>query len=269
MSTLPATLPAAPAPRLGAREAVGHALLMTRRNLIKLRTKPGELIGMIMFPVIFVLLFVFVFGGAIAGSTSSYLQFALPGVLAQSVIFGSQATGTSLNTDIATGVFDRFRSLPIARSAPLIGQVTGDVVRIAMGMVITFAFGTLLGFRVHTGPAQALAAFGILLGFAFAFSWVPTLIGVVAKSPTAVQLFSGVLIFPLTFASSVFVPASTMPWFLQPWVKISPISVLSDTVRGLLLGGPVLDSGLKTLAWAVGLVFVFAPLGVRAYIRRT
>lgn len=108
-----------------------------------------------------------------------------------------------------------------------------------------------------------------MLGFAFAFSWVPTLIGVVAKSPTAVQLFSGVLIFPLTSASSVFVPASTMPWFLQPWVKISPISVLSDTVRGLLLGGPVLDSGLKTLAWAVGLVVVFAPLGVRAYIRRT
>ena len=136
-------------------------------------------------------------------------------------------------------------------------------------MLITFAFGTLLGFRIHTGPGQALAAFGVMLGFAFAFSWVPTLIGVIARTPTAVQLFTGVLVFPLTFASSVFVPASTMPWFLQPWVRISPISVLSATVRGPLLGGPVLDSGLKMLAWAAGLVVLFAPLGVRAYIRRT
>ena len=257
-----------PAPRLAFGDALRQVLMMTRRNLMRLRTNPAELIGMVMFPVIFVLLFVFVFGGAISGSTGAYLQFALPGVLAQSVIFGSQATGTSLTTDISKGVFDRFRSLPIARSAPLIGQIAGDVIRIALGMVITFAFGTLLGFRVHTGPWQAIIAFGVMLGFSFAFGWISTLIGVLAKTPVVVQMFSGILLFPLTFASSVFVPARTMPGPLQTWATISPVSQLSDTVRALMLGGSAVRPGLETLAWAVGILLVFAPLSVRGYMRR-
>jgi oleandomycin transport system permease protein len=255
-------------PRPGVAETFRHAMIMTRRNLMRLRTNPFELVGMVMFPVIFVVLFVFVFGGAISGSQTSYLMFALPGILVQGAIFGSQSTGQGMHEDISKGVFDRFRSLPIARSAPLLGQITGDVVRIGLGILITFAFGVALGFRVHTGPVQAVLAFAVMLAFSFSFSWILTFIGVVAKSPVVVGTAAMIVMFPLTFASSVFVPAHTLPGPLQAWSTISPVSLLSDTVRGLLLGGPVLEPGWKALVWAVLIVAVFAPLSVRAYLRR-
>src|SRR5262249_50274689 len=158
----------------------------------------------------------------------------------QGIVFGSMSTGAYLNLDISKGIFDRFRSLPIARSAPLIGQILGDVLRYGLGMAVTFGFGVLLGFRVQTGPLETLAAAGVMIGFALAFCWVMTLIGLVVSSPAAVQVVATVVIFPLTFASSVFVPVRTIPGWLEAWAGISPITLLSDTVRGLLIGGPVL-----------------------------
>ena len=247
MTAIDAPLPAA---RLGVGELVTHSLLLARRNLMRFRSNPAEVIGAVAFPLIFVVLFVFVFGGAIAGSTHAYLQFALPGVLAQSVVFGSQLTGTSLNTDIQTGIFDRFRSLPIARSAPLVGQICADVLRVSLGIVITIAFGLALGFRPQTGLPQILTAFALMIAFAFALSWIATLIGLAAKNAATVQAFEMLLMFPLTFASSVFVPARTMPGALRWWAEVSPVSVLSDTVRALMLGGSPVRPGLQTLCWA-------------------
>jgi oleandomycin transport system permease protein len=259
----------APSAHVGPLQAARHSLLLARRRLMALATNPGEVVGMVAFPLIFVFLFVFVFGGAIAGSPHAYLQFALPGILAQLVVLGSTATGIALNEDLNNGIFDRFRSLPIARSAPLVGQILNDVVRYCLGLLITVGVGYLLGFRVQTSLPSALAALGVMFGFALCFSWVSTLIGVAARNPVLVQTFGQALLFPLTFASSVFVPASTLPGWMQAWVHVSPVSLLSETLRGLLLGGPVLRPGLGTLAWALGILVVFAPASLWAYLRRT
>jgi oleandomycin transport system permease protein len=241
--------------------------VLTRRSLLRIKTNPEELIGLTLMPVMFVLLFTYVFGGAIAGSPSRYLQYALPGIVVQGVFFSTMFTGFYLNTDIKSGIFDRFRSLPIARSAPLVGQVLGDLVRYAIGIAVTLGAGLALGFRVHTGPVQTLVAVGALVAVAFAFSWAYTLLGLVARSAVVVQAAGSLLIFPLTFLSSVFVPAHTLPAWLNAWSQVSPVTLLADLTRGLLLGGDVAHSGLGTLAWAAAVVLVFAPLSVRAYRR--
>lgn len=252
----------------GPPAAVTQVLMLTRRNLLSLRHDPEQLAAMVLIPFMFLVLFVFVFGGALAGSTQAYLQFALPGVLAQGIVWSSMSTGSYLNQDISKGVFDRFRSLPIARSAPLIGQILGDTIRYGLGMAITLGFGMMLSFRIETGPAQTLAAAGVMTGFALAFCWIMILLGLLVKSPAGVQVAATLVVFPLTFASSIFVPTRSMPAWLQAWASISPISLLSDTVRGLLVGGPALEPGLKVLVWSVGVVVVFAPLSVMAYRRR-
>jgi ABC transporter DrrB family efflux protein len=254
--------------RVPFRQGVRQALLMTRRNLMRIRTNPAELIGMLLMPVMFIALFVFVFGGAIAGSTAAYLEFAIPGIIAQGVIMGSTATGTGLNTDLNNGVFDRIRTLPVARWASLVGQILADLVRVTAGMALTFGIGSALGFRVQTGPVQAVCAFAVLIGFAFAFSWIQIFVGVLAKTPVVVQTMSLIIVFPLTFASSVFVPTRTFPSWLQAWSTVSPMSVIVNTVRGLMVGGDVAGPGLKALIWAVALLCIFAPLSVWAYRRR-
>ena len=244
-----------------------QTLVLTRRSLLRIKTNPEELMGLTLMPVMFELLFTYVFGGAIAGSPSAYLQYALPGIIVQGVFFSTMYTGFYLNTDIRSGIFDRFRSLPIARSAPLIAQVLGDLVRYAIGIAITLGAGLALGFRVHTGPVQTLAAFAALVATAFAFSWAYTLLGLVARSAVVVQAAGSLLIFPLTFLSSVFVPAHTLPSWLNAWSQVSPVTLLADTTRRLLLGGDVAHPALGILAWAAAVVLVFAPLSVRAYRR--
>jgi ABC-2 type transport system permease protein/oleandomycin transport system permease protein len=266
MSTFALTAPLRP--HVGVGPSIRQALVLTRRSLLRIKTNPEELIGLTLMPVMFLVLFTYVFGGAIAGSPGAYLQYALPGIVVQGVFFSTMYTGYGLNTDIKVGIFDRFRSLPIARSAPLIGQVLGDLVRYAMGIAITLGAGVALGFRIHTGPLQTLAAFGALVAAAFAFSWGYTLLGLVARSAVVIQAAGTMVIFPLTFASSVFVPARTLPGWLHAWAQISPVTLLADTTRGLLLGGHVVQPALQTLAWAVAVVLVFAPLSVRAYRRQ-
>jgi oleandomycin transport system permease protein len=221
-------------------------------------------------PVIFLLMFTYIFGGAIAGgSQSAYLQFLLPGILGQSIALAGIALGVNLNTDIEKGVFDRFRSLPIPRSAPLIGAVLGDVVRFLTSIVVLMAFGYVIGFRIATDPASAVLACLLVLIFALSLSWVAVLIGMMVSNPGTVQGIGFLLLFPLTFGSSMFVQVSTMPGWLQAWVKVNPVTHLVDAARGLMLGGDVALPVTQSLLWSAGIVAVFAPLAVRAYRRRT
>ncbi|HVX45111.1 MAG TPA: ABC transporter permease [Mycobacteriales bacterium] len=248
--------------------ALRHGLTLAWRNLMKLKHSPEQFIDVTLQPIIFILLFVFVFGGAVSSSWHDYLPFVLPGILAQTIVFATMTTGTNLNTDITKGIFDRFRSLPIARSAPLIGSILGDIGRFVVTIVVVLGFGSALGFRIKTDPGQAIAACLLIIGFAVAVCWITVFIGLLAKTPGMVTGLSLIFMFPLTFGSNVFTEASTMPGWLQAWVKVNPITGLTDSVRGLMLGGPVATPVWHTIAWAFGIVAVFAPLALRAYRRR-
>lgn len=254
--------------RVGPLAATQHSLTLAWRNLVQLKSNPGELAGFIIQPLIFIVLFVYVFGGAISGDTVRYLQYALPGLIAQSGVFAIMATGVGLNQDIGNGVFDRLRSLPIARSAPLVGRTIGDLVRFATSLVIILGFGVVLGFRVRTDPLSTAAGLLLVVLFGVGLSWVSMLIGLLARSATTVQLFSGVLMFPITFGSNVLVPVDTFPGWLQVWAKANPVSHLSTAVRGLLTGTPLGSSVWWSLGWTVALTAVFAPLAIAAYRRR-
>lgn len=267
----PTTVPQPP-PRTGARHGpstLRHGATLAWRGLVKTVHSPEALIDVTLQPVIFLLLFVYVFGGAIAGDTSAYLQFALPGVLVQTVIFASAGTGTGLADDLHTGIFDRFRSLPISRAAPLLGAIGADLARYATSGVIMLVFGTILGFRTSAGPLAIVAALLLVMAFAFALCWVFTALAMLVKDPRSVQGLGALISLPLTFGSNVFVPASTMPGWLQGWVEVNPVSKTADAVRGLLLGGPVAGPAGTALLWATGITLVFAPIAVTLYRRRT
>jgi oleandomycin transport system permease protein len=255
--------------RLSPLTAVRHALTLTWRSLVQIKHNPMELFDLSLQPLMFVLLFAFVFGGAIAGSPKEYLEFGLAGIITQNALFLTLNTAVALNTDIGKGVFDRFRSLPIARSAPLAGRITADVVRQMWSVVILLGTGMALGFRIHTGAAGALGALVLLVAFSLAFSWLPVLIGMLVDAPEKVQMFGFVALFPLTFASSAFVPTASMPGWLQAWVKVNPVTLLTDAIRGLLVSGDVARPTLGALAWAAAIAVVFAPLALRTFARRT
>jgi oleandomycin transport system permease protein len=248
---------------------VRHSFILAGRAVTKIKRSPEQLIDVTLQPIIFTVLFVYLFGGAIAGSQHAYLQTVLPALMVQTVLFASIAIGVNLNTDIGKGVFDRFRSLPIPRSAPLIGAVLGDVVRFLTSIIVLMAFGYLIGFRIHTNPIQAVLACLLVLIFALSLSWLAVLIGMMVKEPGTVQGIGFLVLFPLTFGSSMFVPVSTMPGWLQAWVSINPVTHLVDAARGLMLGGDVAWPVTQSLLWSIGITAVFAPLAVRAYRRRT
>jgi oleandomycin transport system permease protein len=272
MST--ATLEVPPA-RAGRRSRpfawVEQSLTLAWRNIVRIRQNPEALADVTFQPIIFLLLFTFVFGGAIAngGTWQDYLPFVLPGVLVQSVVFSTLGTGVALNDDFAKGVFDRFRSLPIARIAPLVGAVLGDTVRYLMSILILMGTGFALGFRFENGVGNGLLACLVVLLFALSLCWVWVWLGLTLKTAQGVQGVAFLVMFPLTFGSTVFVPADSLPGFLQAWTKVNPITYLVDTMRGLMLGGDVQKPLLVTIAWMAGLVLVFAPLAIRAYRRRT
>jgi oleandomycin transport system permease protein len=245
-----------------------HALALAKRSLIKTWRTPEALIDVTLQPVIFLLMFTYIFGGAIAGgSQHDYLQFLLPGLLGQSIAMGGIALGQNLNADIEKGVFDRFRSLPIARSAPLVGAVLADFARYLILCVVTLSFGYLIGFRVQTSLAQTVAAVALSIAFALCFCWISVFVGMIVRSPGAVQGVMFLLVLPLSFASNTFVSVATMPGWLQSFVKVNPISHLVSTVRALMLGGPIGDNLVWTLGWMAVLVAVFVPLALRAYAR--
>jgi oleandomycin transport system permease protein len=257
-------------PRGGAVAAlVRHSVALARRSLIKTARTPEALLDVTLQPVVFLLLFTYLFGGALAGGDRhAYLQFLLPGMLAQSLAMGGIALGQNLNADIEKGVFDRFRSLPVARSAPLIGAVAADVIRYLTVCVVMLGFGTLIGFRVQTGFVAAVAAVGLCIGFGLCFCWISVWVGMLVRTPGAVQGLMFLLVFPLSFGSNVFVQTNTLPGWLQAFVHVNPITPLVGAIRGLLVGGPVADHLTITLAWMAGLLVVFVPLALRGYARR-
>ena len=232
---------------------IKHSAVLAKRNLIGVMRNPEALLDVTLQPVIFIAMFTYIFGGAIAnGSQHDYLQYLLPGVLAQTIAFGAVAIGVNLNTDISKGVFDRFRSLPISRSAPLVGAVLADIVRYALLTVVTLGFGYILGFRATTSPFEVLAAVVIAIAFALCLSWASVFIGMIARTPGAVQGIVFLIMFPLTFGTSTFVPIDTMPGWLQSFTDVNPLTHLIGTLRGLMLGGPVQTHLLWTLLSMVG-----------------
>ncbi|GAB2622067.1 transport permease protein [Paractinoplanes abujensis] len=257
-------------PRGGALAAlVRHSVALARRSLIKTIRTPEALIDVTLQPVIFLLLFTYLFGGALAGGNrGAYLQFLLPGLLAQSLAMGGIALGQNLNADIEKGVFDRFRSLPVSRSAPLVGAVAADIVRYLTVCAVMLGFGYVMGFRVETGFVPAVAAVALAVGFGLCFCWISVWVGMIVRTSGAVQGVMFLLVFPLGFGSNVFVGTDTLPGWLQAFVHVNPITPLVASIRGLLIGGPVAHHLLLTLAWMAGLLIVFVPLALRAYARR-
>ena len=249
--------------------ALTTTLTFARRALLKIKHVPEQLFDVTISPVIFTLMFTYLFGGAIAGDTSTYLQFLLPGIVVMTVLTVSVYTGFTLNTDITKGVFDRFRSLPIWRPAPIVGALLGDTVRYTIASAVTIGLGLALGYRPEGGATGVLAALVVLLVFAFSLSWVFTILGLVMRSPNAVMGVSMMVIMPLTFASNIFVDPRTMPSALQTIVDINPVSHLVTAVRGLVGGTATFsDIGWVLIASAV-LTAVFAPITMRIYRTRS
>jgi ABC-2 type transport system permease protein len=235
------------------------------RALLKIKHVPMQLFDVTMFPIMFTLLFTYLFGGALAGSTREYLQQLLPGILVMTVTMITPYTGMNLNTDISKGIFDRFRSMPVWGPAVLVGALLGDTVRYTLASIITIGLGLVLGFRPGGGLLGVLSAVALLLVFSFSLSWVWTLIGLRMQTPEGVMQMSMTFLFPLTFASNVFVDPKTMPGAVQAFVKVNPISHLVTAARGLMHGSVDMgEIGLVLVSCAV-LVAVFAPLTMRRY----
>ena len=272
------------APALRSRQfrQLRYAGVLAKRNLIKLVRTPEQFIDVTLQPIIFLVLFYYVLGGALGHSLGGgalatrhgYLEFLLPGLLAQTIAMTSISIGQNMNADIEKGVFDRFRSLPIGRAIPLVGAVLAEFFRYLLVVVITIGFGYILGFRVETNFMSLLAAIGLSICFALAFAWISVWVGLKMRSAGSVQGVMMLLVLPLTFASSTFVPVTTMPGWLQAFVKVNPISQVVYSVRGLLTTGAAVPGSVGshvgwTFVWIAGILVVFFPLAMRAYVRRT
>ncbi|HVE64478.1 MAG TPA: ABC transporter permease [Mycobacteriales bacterium] len=255
------------APRPPSASALSAALTFGWRGMLKVKHVPEQLLDVTITPVMFVLMFTYLFGGAIAGSTSEYLDYVLPGMLVMSVLFTTVYSGVALNTDLTKGVVDRFRSLPIWRPAPLLGSLLGDSVRYLVAGMVIIVLGLILGFRPDGGPLGVLAALGLVVVFAFGLSWFFTTLGLLLRSPSAVMNAGFMGIFPLTFLSNVFVDPKTLPSALEGFVRVNPISILSTASRGLMAGNADLGDIAVVLVVAAGLTLVFAPLTTRLYRR--
>jgi ABC-2 type transport system permease protein len=256
------------APRRPLRWTFTDAAAVTRRNLYRYIRVPTLLLFSTIQPVMFVLLFTYVFGGAIqVPGVEHYIDFLMAGILVQTVIFGSTQTGVALAEDMSRGMIDRFRSLPMARSAVLAGRTLSDTVRNLFVVCLMLVVGTLVGFRFHAGVVPAIGAVGLALAFGLAFSWISALIGLSVRDVESAQAAGFVWVFPLVFASSAFVPVETMPGWLQPFAEHQPVSVTASAVRALAIGGPTTSYVLQSLAWSVAILLVFAPIAVRRYRR--
>jgi ABC-2 type transport system permease protein len=245
------------------------SLTFAWRALLKIKHVPEQLADAIFIPILFTVMFTYLFGGAIAGSTGEYLQTLLPGTLVLSVLLITVYAGVNLNTDIAKGVFDRFRSLPLWRPALIVGGLLSDVVRNLLAALLVLALGLAMGFRPEGGLAGVLLGIGLVVVFAFGLSWIWATLGLVLRSPNAVTMISFLVQFPLTFASNVFVDPATMPGWLAAFVEANPISHLVTAVRGVMGGTAALGDVAWVLVVAVALVVVFGPLTMRLYRRKT
>jgi oleandomycin transport system permease protein len=258
-------------PRVGPVEGLRQTFSLAWRTLVQIRHNPVELIDFSVQPIMFLLLFTYVFGGAIGGSPKAYLLFALPGIIVQNSLFTTLNTATGLSTDLKEGFFDRLRSLPIARFAPLAGRIVADLAKQTWAIAMLLGIGAIMGFRFGAGTSQplgALAGVGLVLVSTLAISWALVLVSMLAANPEKVQIFGFVVLFPITFTSDAFVSTASMPGWLQAWSKANPVSLISDAVRGLMVSGPAARPAIESLLWAVAFTAVFAPLAVRAFKRR-
>ncbi len=261
---VPATRPALKN-RVGLMQTLHQSQVMAWRGLLKMRRTPEQFFDVTLQPVLFTLMFTYIFGGAISGNVHSYLPIIIPGILVQTVIGTSLATGVQLREDMEKGVFNRFRTLPIARIAPLAGALLADTVRFAIATVLTLVMGVLMGYR----PSPAIVLGALLVMFAaWCLSWIFAFLGMMARTASSVQGIGMLVLFPLTFLSNAFVPAHTMPGWLQVFVNFNPVSHLVSAVRELGNSGAIGADFWLTLLGALVVVAIFAPLTVRAYMRQ-
>jgi ABC-2 type transport system permease protein len=256
-------------PRPPRPSALSATLTFGWRGMLKVKHVPEQLLDVTITPVMFVVMFTYLFGGAIAGSTGEYLNYILPGILVMSVLFTTVYSGVALNTDVTKGVVDRFRSLPIWSPSPLVGSVLGDSVRYLIAGTVIIVLGVVLGYRPDAGVPGALAALALVIVFAFALSWVFTTLGLLLRTPNAVMNAGFMAIFPLTFLSNVFVEPATLPRALEAFVNVNPISILADASRGLMDGNAQGGDIAVVLATAAALTAVFAPLTSHLYRNRS
>ncbi|HTZ86315.1 MAG TPA: ABC transporter permease [Solirubrobacteraceae bacterium] len=247
------------------RRLVTDTLIIAERNLIRLPRAPELLIGFTIQPIMFVLLFRYVFGGAIRTPGYDYVDFLIPGIIVQNTAFGGFATALGLNEDVSKGLIDRFRSLPMSRAAVLGGRTLADIATNALSITILLVTGVIIGFSFHTSFLHAAAGIGLLLLFGYGFSWFLAFIGLLVSSPESVNSVGFIAVFPLTFISSAFVPVESMPDGLRQFAEYNPFTVIVDAMRSLWLGAPAGNYVWGAVVWSIAIVAVFAPLAVSRY----
>jgi ABC-2 type transport system permease protein len=257
-----------PAPRPTFAETIAQIRAMAWRALIKMRRNPEQFFDVTLQPLLFTAMFTYIFGGAVAGSTQSYLPIIIPGILAQTTLTACMATGIQLREDMDKGVFDRFKSLPIARIAPLAGPAIADLLRYSIAATLTILVGIAMGYRPGGGIAGVLAGWALTVVAGWSLAWMFTYLGTIARSAQAVQGISMMFMFPLTFLSNAFVPTQTMPGWLQAFVKVNPVSQVIYACRDLMNDGQFTAHVAWALLGCITVVAVFAPLAVRSYARK-
>jgi ABC-2 type transport system permease protein len=251
-----------------ARGTVDQTLAMAGRALIKMRRNPEQFFDVTLQPLLFTAMFTYIFGGAVAGSTAKYLPLIIPGILAQTALTACMATGIQLREDMDKGVFDRFKSLPISRIAPLAGPAIADLVRYAIAATLTIVVGIAMGYRPGGGALGVLGGWVLIVFAAWSLGWIFTWFGTIARSAQAVQGFSMMIMFPLSFLSNAFVPPETMPTWLQAFVRINPVSLVIDACRDLMNDGRLTSHVVWAVLGCAAVVAIFAPLAVRSYSRK-
>jgi ABC transporter DrrB family efflux protein len=249
------------------RRLVTDTLILAERNLIRLPRRPELLLAFTVQPIMFVLLFRYVFGGAINTGGIPYVEYLIPGIIVQNIAFGGFVTALGLNEDVHKGLIDRFRSLPMARPAVLAGRTLADIVTNFLGVCVLVVTGVIIGFSFHAPVLHIVAGFALLLLIGYAFSWVFACVGLLASTPESANSVGFILIFPLTFISSAFVPVATMPEPLKTFAKVNPFTVFVDAMRSLWIGTPAGNYVWGAVAWAAVILVVFAPLAVARYRR--
>ncbi len=251
----------------GLRDSLSDTLVLARRSLLRIPRAPDLLLSFTVQPIMFVLLFAYVFGGAISTPGYDYIDFLMPGILVQTMSFGGFVTALGLSEDLRKGLIDRFRSLPMSRAAVLAGRTLADVGTNAISITVMLVVGVIIGFGFGTSLPEVIAGILLLLLFGHAFSWVFAFIGLTSSSPEAAQSLGFIVIFPLTFVSSAFVPVDSMPGALQAFAEVNPFTVVVDAMRALFLGAPAGNSVWGAVAWSLGIAAVFAVLSVARYKR--
>jgi len=243
------------------------SLTLGWRAMLKIKHVPFQLFDVTVFPIMMTVMFTYLFGGALTGSTQAYLQYLLPGIVVQTIVFLTVYTGVGLNTDITKGLFDRFRSLPIWQPAPIVGALLGDLLRYSLAAVVVIGVGLIMGFRPEAGPVGVILAVLLMLVFASSVSWLWIIVGMLVRHPESVMTTSFLLLFPMTFVSNIFVDPATMPVWLQTVVSYNPVSHLATASRGLMHGGVAIRDIIWVLAASAVITAIFAPIAMRMYYR--